>query len=241
MWFKGFDFCVRTGGKKRMTRVYVLLLGGSQGQNRLPRNALWQLFWKPGHVFLALQNLCADTFPPGDPLRLLGEGSPSTVRRGKPFWIAPVMILEFAGPQTSAWQLYSNIKQRCPGVRLAAGKVHAVELRWWRREAWESSKGKSEHQRNVLITSCWRGQRNDSIRFRFLNLSSFNSPMPSETRDTVQPSSFFCRVGGGKTRGLTADHLLWVEFRYVLLLWSFMNCKSCQIKNIFLFFFFPFI
>lgn len=128
------------------------------------------------------------------------------------------MILEFTGPQTSAWQLYSNIKQGCPGVRLAAKKVQAVGAEVIKEGSLGSSKGKSEHQRNVLITSRWRGQRNDPIRFLFLNLSTFNSPMPSEIRHTVQPSTFFCRVGGGRKRGLTADHLLGVEFRCVLLL-----------------------
>lgn len=128
------------------------------------------------------------------------------------------MILEFTGPQTSAWQLYSNIKQRCPGVRLAAKKVQAVEAEMIKEGSLGSGKGKSEHQKNMLITSCWRGQWNDPIRFPFLNLSSFNSPMPSEIRDTVQTSTFFCRVGGGRKRSLIADHLLRVEFRCVLLL-----------------------
>lgn len=149
IWFKGFDFCVRAGGKKRVTGVYVLLRGDSEGQNRLLWNALWQLFWKPGHVFLARKTSVLTRFLLGTRCGCWEREAPAQAGEESPLELQPLMILEFTGPPTSAWQWYSNVKQRCPGVRLAAKKVQAVEAEVLKEASLASSKGQSASEERV--------------------------------------------------------------------------------------------
>lgn len=92
---------------------------------------------KTWSCIFSLYNLCSDTFPPGDPLRPLGEGSPGAAfssGSSRPRGRAREALLKRScshprtyRAQTSALQSEFNIKQRCPGVRLAASKVQAAE------------------------------------------------------------------------------------------------------------------
>ena len=88
----------------------------------------------------SLQNLCSDTFPHGDMRRLLeGKPQPSTVFsscNSRPRRQARKALLNsssdnpgvYMATHSSFAKLFFNIKQRCPGVRLAAKKVQAVEV-----------------------------------------------------------------------------------------------------------------
>ena len=93
---------------------------------------------KTWSCIFSLHNLCSDAFPHGDPLRLLGEGSPSVTflsGNSRPHRQVREALLNcshansrvYRATDFSLVKLFYNVKQRCHRVRLAAEKGQAVE------------------------------------------------------------------------------------------------------------------
>lgn len=145
-----------TRGKRRIIGVYVLFLGESEEQNRLLWNALRLLLWKPGHVFLACKTSVLTRFFMGTHCSCWEKGSLGTAFsscNSRPHRQVRKTLLNssrdnprvYMATDFSLAKLFSNTKQKCPGVRLAAKKVQTVESAVIKEWKLGSNKGKSEH------------------------------------------------------------------------------------------------
>lgn len=139
-----------TGGKGTITEGSVFSWVAWRDQAGCCGTALWLLFWKAGHVFLACKLLFWHVPSWGQvaaagrreaPAQLSHHGATGHVgRRGKPFWILAVIILEFTWPQMPALQSYFLTK-----IQGAVGSGWAQDIEVIKEKKLRYNEGKSGH------------------------------------------------------------------------------------------------